>query len=428
MKNALQICCFLVLGLYTACSRDSFPVIPDKLTCNFTDCPMNIGSDGPGFSWQLISELRNQSQSACRILVSDNQEDLSSDVGNIWDSGPYQSTQSILVKYAGPELKPAQTYFWKVKVWNQDGAESGWSKVATFHTSLFSQADWKNAQWIGFEMMDESNRLVPGVHGNGDDLDKQALLRPVIPYFRKDFNVNKRVAKAILYISGLGQYEASINGQQAGDGFLTPGWTNYEKTVLYNVLDVTGSVHQGSNTIGVLVGNGFYNINRERYRKLVIAYGMPGMICLLKLAYADGSSDDIISDNTWKTDPSPITYTSIFGGEDYDARLEQNGWNKPGFDDSAWHNALYINAPAGKLMAETDHPVKVMESFKPAKITNPRHGTYLYDFGQNASGIIELNVQGKKGQEIRLIPSELVTPETLPIRQPAAHHIISHIS
>ena len=104
--------------------KGKFPVTPDKLTCNFTECPMNISSDGPGFSWQLISGLRNQSQSAFRILVSDNQQDLSSDMGNIWDSGKYQSTQSILVEYAGPELKPAQTYFWKVRVWNQEGAES----------------------------------------------------------------------------------------------------------------------------------------------------------------------------------------------------------------------------------------------------------------------------------------------------------------
>jgi hypothetical protein len=413
MNKAFQLFCSLALILFSACSKDKLPVFPDKLTSNFAECPMNTGSEGPMFSWQLISTLRNQSQSAYRILVSDNQEDLISDTGNIWDSGISTSSRSILVEYAGPELKPAQTYFWKVKVWNQDGVECGWSKVATFHTALFSQADWKNARWIGFEEMVEANRLVPGVHGNGDHLDKQAIQRPVIPFFRKDFKVTKQIAKAILYISGLGQYEASINGQQAGEGFLTPGWTDYEMSVLYNVLDVTGSVHQGSNTIGVLVGNGFFNINRERYRKLVIAYGMPRMICLLKLVYADGSSGEIISDDSWKTAPSPVTYTSIFGGEDYDARLEQDGWNKPGFDDTSWKNAVFIQSPTGELMVEDDHPLKVMETFVPVKVVNPRPGKYLYDFGQNASGIIEIKVQGKKGHEVRLIPAELVTPDNL---------------
>jgi len=413
MKKTLRICCILVVVLCTACSKENYPVTPDKLTCNFAECPMNFSSDGPGFSWQLTSGLRNQSQSAFRILLSDSQQDISSDIGNIWDSGKSSSAQSILVEYAGPELEPGQTYFWKVKVWNQEGAESGWSKVATFHTSLFSQADWGNAQWIGFEEMEEANRLVPGVHGKGDHLDKHAMQRPVIPFFRKDFNVSKQIAKAFLYISGLGQYEASLNGLQAGDGFLTPGWTDYEKTVLYNVLDVTGSVRKGSNTIGVMVGNGFYNINRERYRKLVIAYGMPRMICLLKLVYADGTSDDIISDNTWKTAPSPITYTSIFGGEDYDARLEQDGWNKPAFDDSGWKDAFYVKPPNGKLRAEADHPLKVLETLVPVKIVNPKPGKYLYDFGQNASGIIELKVQGGKGQEVRLIPAELITPDNL---------------
>jgi alpha-L-rhamnosidase len=213
MKKALQICCILALGLCTACSRNNILVIPDNLTCNFTECPKNISSDGPRFSWQLTSTLRNQSQSAFRILVSDSQEDINSDTGNIWDSGISTSSRSILVEYAGPELKPAQTYFWKVKVWNQDGVESGWSKVTTFHTALFSMSDWKNAQWITFEEMEEENRLVPGVHGNGDQLDKQAMQRPVVPFFRKDFNITKRIEKAILYISGLGQYEASLNGQ-----------------------------------------------------------------------------------------------------------------------------------------------------------------------------------------------------------------------
>ena len=403
----------LTFILILSCSTDRTAVRVEELTCNMSVDPVTIGPEGPAFSWQLVTGLRNQSQSAYRILIADNEHDLASDKGSTWDSEKAPSSRSILVPYAGPKLEPASTYFWKVKVWNQDGSESPWSSTATFRTSLFSEDDWKGAIWIGFEEMNADNRLVPGVHGSGDELGKQALLRPVIPLFRKDFSTERKIARATLYISGLGHYEASLNGKPAGNAFLTPGWTDYDKSVLYNTWDVTGSLVQGSNTIGVMVGNGFYNINRERYRKLVIAYGMPKLICLLKLEYADGTSGIVISDDTWKTAPSPITYTSIYGGEDYDARLEQDGWDKSGFDDSSWKNAVVINPPKGTLMPETDHPLEVMERFTPVRILNPKPGTYLYDFGQNASGIIELQVKGERGREVRLIPAELVTRDNL---------------
>ena len=154
---------------------------------------------------------------------------------------------------------------------------------------------------------------------------------------------------------------------------------------------------QGENTIGAIVGNGFYNINRERYRKLVIAWGYPKLIGQLRIRFTDETEQVLVTGPDWKTAPSPITYTSIYGGEDYDARLEQQGWNEPGFNDKAWKNAVSVTAPTGKLIEEYDYPLEIKETFSAKTIKKLADGAYLYDFGQNASGIVELKVKGKKG-------------------------------
>ncbi|HEY3389469.1 MAG TPA: family 78 glycoside hydrolase catalytic domain, partial [Prolixibacteraceae bacterium] len=242
-------------------------------------------------------------------------------------------------------------------------------------------------------------------------LGHKAIKRSVVPLFRKEFTAEKKIKNAILYISGLGHYEATINGQKVGQSFLAPGWTNYDKVCLYNSYDVTNQLRQGKNTIGVIVGNGFYNINRERYRKLVIAYGYPKMISKLKIDYEDGSSATVVSGTDWKCSPSPIVFSSIYGGEDYDATLEQKGWDQPGFDDSKWKTALPVGVQSEKLMAETDFPVTIHEAIKVKSTEQTEPGKYLYDFGQNCSGIIELKVVGKKGAVIKLTPGELITKD-----------------
>lgn len=403
----------MIFHFIVSCETNDSILKVGNLTCNYLTNPPAIETPVPRFSWQLFSGLRNRHQSAYRILVADNEKDIKNFKGNVWDSGKTDSDQSILVDYNGSDLISSRKYFWKVKAWDQDGTGSKWSETGAFRMGLLSESDWEGARWIGFEELPDSVRLVPGVHGNGDHLGTKALRRPVIPLFRKEFTINKKVTSAHLYISGLGHYEATVNGAKAGSGFLMPGWTNYDKTVYYNTFDITSVLKKGANALGVIVGNGFYNINRERYRKLVIAWGMPKMICKLKISYTDGTEDAIVSDFTWRTSASAITYTGIFGGEDYDAQLEQPGWGLPGFDDTSWKIPVYPQIPGGRLSPETDYPVAVMEYFKPVRIFEPKPDTFLYDFGQNASGIIEIKINGKKGQSVKFTPSELITPEKL---------------
>lgn len=414
----LKLFILLVAALIAGCAADNAKgdkIIVDNLTCEYKVNPLGISSLNPRLGWQLKSDERNQSQSAYQIIVSDDPELLKAGKGNVWDSKKVNSDQSILVRYdpthAG--LKSGEKYYWKVKTWGKNNKESAWSETASWQMGLFSESDWKNARWIGYEDLPAEERLVPGLHQGTEKNSEKAKKRDIIPLFRKEFSIPKKIKSAMLYISGLGQYEASINGKKIGDGFLTPGWTQYDKTIFYNTYEVSGNLKEGKNAIGVIVGNGFYNINRERYFKLTIAYGTPKMIARLQIRYIDGTEENIISGGGWKTSPSPITFSSIYGGEDYNAQLEQQDWDKPGFSDKSWRNALIVKQPLGKLTAESDYPLSVKEKIGVKTISMPKPGSYMYDFGQNASGIVELKVKGKKGQEGRLIPAELINSKKL---------------
>ena len=269
---------------------------------------------------------------------------------------------------------------------------------------------WAHAQWIGLEKIEDSLRVVPGIHGLRSSYNKYTK-RSVVPLFRKAFEVDKTIDNATINISGLGHYELYINGNKVGDRFLSPGWSYYEKHSLYNTFDITDLLKKDENALGAIVGNGFYNVNNERYRKLIIAYGYPKLIFNICIKYTDGSSKNIISDESCKVSPSPIIYSSIFGGEDYDATLEQKGWSSAGFDDSKWKNPVIINDSTGELIPEKDFPLKVMQEFEVQKISKSKTGKTIYDFGQNASGIISLKVKGNKGTQVRMRPDELINED-----------------
>lgn len=367
----------------------------------------------PALSWEIASARRGCLQTAFQILVA---EDSSSNgardtSARIRSSGSYGVTTDIV----NCTILPAHKYYWRVRVWDNHGNVSPWSPAATFTTALSGKEDWGQARWIGYEDIPDSMRVVPGVHSGADRFyaKHKARQRPVVPLFRKEFKGGGNIKSALLFISGLGQYEVSLNGERLGDNFLAPGWTDYEETVLYNTYDVTDKLKSGGNALGVIVGNGFFNVNKERYKKLSVAYGMPRMICKLMITYSDGTVKNIVSGDDWKTAPSPVTFASIYGGENYDAALEQKGWDQPSFNDAQWKQALIVKATEERLEPESDYPVKVMEVLPVKTITRPQPGIYMYDFGQNASGIVELKVKGKKGQTVKLIPAELINASKL---------------
>jgi len=270
---------------------------------------------------------------------------------------------------------------------------------------------WADAQWIALEKIDDSLRVVPGIHGFKKSLKNKYTQRSKVPLFRKEFKVNKSIENATINISGLGHYELYINGTKVGDRFLSPGWSFYQTHNLYNTYNITDLLKKGENALGAIVGNGFYNVNNERYRKLVIAYGYPKLIFNITIKYSDGSIKNIISDEDCKVSHSPIVFSSIFGGEDYDARLEQEDWSAGGFDDSKWETPVIINDSTNKLIPEKDFPLKVMQEFEVQTISKSKSGKTIYDFGQNASGIISLKVKGNRGTQIRIRPDELLNKD-----------------
>ncbi len=375
--------------------------------------PLGVPVTGIHFSWQLTCTENNMVQKSYQVMVSSTLENLMAGTYDVWNSAMVESSQSIFVAYKGDKLKTGQKYFWQVKVWDQNNNASAFSTPQYFITGLEKSSDWQGAKWIGFKELPDSMRVAPGVE-NAASVGNKLKDRAIVPLFRKQFITNKKIKQALVFISGLGQYELSINGKKTGDNFMAPGWTYYDKKCFYNVYDVTNDLVNGSNAIGVIVGNGFYYINRERYIKMVTGFGFPKMICTIKIEYTDGSVKNIVSDKSWKTTPSPIIFTSIYGGEDYDAQLEQKDWDTKSFNDAKWKHALIVKTPAPRLDAEQDYPIKIMDSFTVKKIIQPKTGGYVYDFGQNISGIVEIKIKGKKGQTIKLTPGELLTQQQLP--------------
>ncbi|GAB3246454.1 glycoside hydrolase family 78 protein [Larkinella harenae] len=404
--NVVWLVAILLVGAQTLPAQ----IRVTRALCDNKTNPLGIDPRSLFFSWEMESPEQNVSQSAYQLVVASTKEKLNAGTFDIFDSGVVKRSQSIQVRYTGKALQPAQTYAWKVRVWDSGQKTSEWSRPQQFTTGIFSREDWKNARWIGLEATSDSMRVVPFVHMRMKPDDRRLLKNAVSPLLRKTFTTTKNIRQALFFVSGLGHYEASINGQRIGQAFLAPGWTNYDKTVLYNTFDVTRQLRAGSNAIGVVLGNGFYHISQERYVKGTGAFGNPTLIALLKITYTDGRTETIVSDPSWKAAPSPITFNTIYGGEDYDARQEQPGWNTPGFDDKAWKNALVVSGPRGSLKPEIDEPVLLLDSLTVKKETVVGNGV-VYDFGQNVSGIPRIKVRGKAGQTLKITPAELLHPD-----------------
>lgn len=405
----LKIFTFILVAIFNFGLANSIESKVVNLKCDEKILQLGVNQSNLNFSWSYNSKIKNARQKYYRVVVSSSLQKLEVADYDIWDSRRTKSTNQVHVSYKGKKLEGGQKYFWKVMIWDDKNQSTDWSDVSWFLSSLGNDSEWKNAVWIGHEELQKNVRLVPGIHTqeNHDSIfiEKDAI----VPYFRKSFNLNKPVKEAFLFITGLGHYEAFANGKKISDSFLAPGWTYYDKNVLFNTYELTDILDQGENVLGAIVGNGFHYINHHRYLKFGIAFGYPKMICRLKISYTDGSEDNIVSDTSWKTSPSPITFSSIYGGEDYDARKEQAGWNIPKFDDTDWAVAQKVNAPNGQLESEIAYPLTVKDKFLPKNIYTINDSCFTYDFGQNASGIIAIKVKGKRGDKIRIWPGELLS-------------------
>ena len=378
-----------VLAFCQTCPGTAGALSPTRLRCEYTFNPLGIDVPHPRLLWKLESKERSQRQSAYQILVASSPSLLAKDNGDLWDTGKVGSDETTHIPYAGQELKSSQPVFWKVRSWDQDNGASAWSTPATWTMGLLHPNDWQ-AKWI----------CAPGA--------TETLL------LRKEFDVRPGLVRAIVHVSGLGQYETTPNGVKAGDDLLSPGWTDYNKTTLYDTKDVTPLLHEGTNAVGLTLGNGmYYVVRRNRFVKFTGSFGPLRAIWQLQLEYADGSTSVVGTDESWRTHAGPIVFSNIYGGEDYDARLNPSGWDKPGFDDSAWRPAVEFVRPPGKLHGQTvaAPPLRVIEVRQPVKMRPLANGDALFDFGQNASYMPRLRATGPAGSTVRLMPGEIVNDD-----------------
>lgn len=360
------------------------------LRCEYAANPLGIDVAQPRLGWKLESDARGQRQTAYQILVATSVESLAADKGDLWDSGKIVSDETVHVRYAGERLASSQRGFWKIRVWDKDGKASGWSEPATWMMGLLKPEDWRGI-WICAPAATETLLL------------------------RNEFVVKPGLRRAIAHVTGLGQYEMFINGTKAGDDLLSPGWTDYNDTILYDTKDVTAQLHEGRNALGLALGNGMYHVaRRNRFAKFTGSFGPLRAICHLQLEYADGSVEFVGTDESWRVHPGPITYSSIYGGEDYDARLNPVGWDKAGFNDLGWKNAVAVVRPSGTLRGHSvaSEPLRAIEVRRPIAVNELTNlGVTVYDFGQNASYMPRLRLSGPAGSSVRLTPAEVVNDD-----------------
>ncbi len=350
----------------------------EQTTVNGRVNPLGIASDDVSFAWAMTAETRGAMQSACQIRVG------TTEGGNdVWDSGRVASERQIDIALpSNLHLAPATRYYWQVKIWDGNGVVSDWSAPAWFETGLLSTADWFGAKWIAHS--------APAA----DAVKSLPLLRGVI-------KLHTTVKNARIYASAHGLYQLSINGQKVGDSFLAPGWTDYNKHIQAQTYDVTSLLQKGDNVIGAALGEGWYRGNVGMSWRGVYGNAL-ALVMKLQVTYTDGSTENFVTDEHWCSADGPFVQADLQDGENYDARLEQPGWDGVGFDTSSWKPVTVASDDLTKLVPQPDEPVRATEILPARTRTEPKPGAYVFDLGQNMVGVARVKLTGKKGQTIRI--------------------------
>ena len=371
---------FLSIKIGSAAS----PVAPTNLRIQDNTEQLGIDRPNPRFAWYVNDPDRGESQTAYRIIVSSSRDSIDAGTGDMWDAGKVVSCNQYGVKYAGAPLQSNTKYWWKVMTWDKDNNPSPWSLPVSFITGFMNDGAW-SASWINAV----SNTVS-------------------VPYMlRKEFSVSKAVEYATANVCGLGQFELYLNGAKVGDHELDPGWTDYKKTQQYVTFDVTSRLRNGNNAVGIWLADGFMDLANpgDRYAYFTHSDGAKRMIMELNIRYTDGTTDKIKSDASWKVSTGEITYAHTFGGEDHDALQEKTGWTTAGYNDSSWRSAVVTTSPGGSLIAQSQPPVKVVETLTPASMIQTGSSVRV-DFGKTYAGIFEIMASGTAGQKIIITMSE----------------------
>ncbi len=353
--------------------------------------PLGIDVAEPRFTWQMNDTRQGAAQTAYRLVIAADSAGLLEGKNITWDTGKIASNRMRLT-YEGPALVSFTRYYWSVTIWDKDGKKSHQPGISWFETGLMDAKEAKG-QWI-------SDTMISYPPDTGRDPDKKGA-----GYFRKDFSSPSPIINARVYIAAAGYYELYLNGTRSQDHMLDPAKTRYDRRTTYVTHDVTSLIEQGENTIGVILGNGWYN-----HQSTAVWFfheapwrGRPSFWADMRITYEDGSEMVVSSNTRWKTtSEGPIIFNSIYTGEHYDARRKLPGWNRPGYDDNQWSDAVTVQAPAPLMVAQAMHPVRITETIPARTIRKVDDRTYIFDLGINISGISKLVAEGEPGTVIRL--------------------------
>lgn len=355
----------------------------------YKDNPIGIGETQPRFSWEIVAgDERNIYQKAYHIRCARSIADLKKNRNLLWDTGWIDSQQSNQLRYSGKELASGGRVYWQVSV-KTNKLGTAWSEPNFFEIGMLSNSEWK-AKWIESGVAEDVNKSTPA------------------PYLRKEFSAAKKIKKATVYITARGLYEFSLNGDKVSEDLFTPGWTSYEKRMQYQTYDVTSQLKPGDNAIGIILGDGWWRSYFGWEGKKNLYGEKTALLFQLKVEYVDGSSELICSDDSWKSSIGAILESDIYNGEKYDARLEQDGWNTVGFDDSKWESVVVKSFGYDNIVSSDGNPVQIIKRIKPIKkITTPK-GEVVFDFGQNLVGWVNLKLEGAAGTTIILNHGEVL--------------------
>lgn len=378
-----------------------------QLRCEYHAAPLGIDAAQPRLSWQLRSAARGQKQTAYQVLVASSAVKLQSDIGDLWNSGKVNSDTSIHITYQGKALQSNNTCYWKVKVWNQDGKASAWSAPSVWTMGLLKREDWK-AKWIGFDPTEPVTKLGPPDRKITSEIKTKGYLPS--PYLRKPFKLSGKIVRATLHATAQGVLEIHLNGKRVGNEYFTPGWTDYHKRIYYRTYDVTTMLKDGDNLIGAILGDGWFRGNIS-----ILGQNQYGdklrLLSQLHVEYADGSSEVIASDSSWKASFGPIILSDMQEGETYDARKELSGWDQANYDDSLWHPVSSGSEIAPAIESYPGTPVRQTEMLKTISVKTLPSGDAVFDLGQNFSGWARLKIQGKAGQKITMQFGEMLNDD-----------------
>src|SRR5487761_1914225 len=462
----------ILAALFTA-GLCSAAVVTENLRCEYLTNPLGIDATSPRLSWIVSSSQRGEMQTAYQVLVASSPKLLSDDQGDLWDSGKVASDDSSEIVYAGSPLVSREYCFWKVRTWDRDGNPGKWSQSAQWSMGLLHPEDW-SAKWIisppatnpvtgpliirhatyeasaeqgrsadvtaalaGHIKNNQLNMVVNNQNLNVDPANNEAkrlrveyeyggksclkeidenqtLILPEqpapLPYLRKSFNLKSPARRAVLYVTALGLYEVHINGRRVGDHLLAPDWTDYRKRVRYQAYDVTVLLKRGDNAIGALLANGWFSGHIGNGGNAFFGK-VPAFLAQLEVTGADGRTETITTDESWKSHDSPILSSDFMLGEDYDSRLEIKGWDRAGLDESHWTRVAVRDESSRQLDSQVMPPVREICELKPKTIKEPKPGRWIYDLGQNMVGVVRLKVSAPAGTRITLRHAEMLNPD-----------------